>query len=131
MQELVLILAGVLLCCLGLLLSLPSTTSDAPSARAGVKVGHMDRGAEASTPVPDGSYPLAPAEELQETDKLPVNASLLTMLLLALVYFGACVGWLLMTNARRHGVMCCSLVDDRSWLAVAPEGPSLLGVFRL
>ena len=120
-----------MLCCLELLLSLPSTTSDAPSALAGVNVGHVDREVVASTPVPGGSYPLAPPEELQETDKLPVNASLLTMLLLALVYFGACVGWLLMTNARRHGVMCCSLVDDRWWLAVTPEGPSLLGVFRL
>jgi hypothetical protein len=72
-----------------------------------------------------------PAEELQETDKLPVNASVLTMLVLALAYFEACVGWLLTTNARRQGVMCCSLVEDRSWLAVAPEGPSLLGVFLL
>jgi hypothetical protein len=72
-----------------------------------------------------------PAEELQETDAFPVNASVLTMLLQALLYFGASVGWLLMTNARRQGVMCCSLVDYRSWLAVAPEGPSLLGVFRL
>jgi hypothetical protein len=131
MQRLVLILAGVMLCCLGLLLSLPSTTSDAPSALAGVNVGHTDRRAEAPPPVPAGSYPLAPAEELQETDKGPVNASLLTMLLLALVYFGACIGWLLLTNARRQAVMCCSLVDDGWWLAVAHEGPSLLGVFRL
>jgi hypothetical protein len=131
MQRPVRILAGVVLCCLGLLLSLPQTTSDAPSALAGVNVGHMDRGAAASTTVPDGSYPLATAEELQETDKGPVNASFLTMLLLALVYFGACVGWLLMRNALSHGVMCCSLVDDRSWLAVAHEGPFLLGVFRL
>jgi hypothetical protein len=120
-----------MLCCLGLLLSWPSTTSEAPSALAGVNVGHMDRGAGASTTVPDGSYPLAPAEDLQETDKGPVNASLLTMLLLALVYFGACIGWLFMTNARRHGVMCFSLVDDRPWLAVAHEDPSFLRVFLL
>ena len=126
-----LLLAGVMLCCLGLLLSLPSTTSDAPSALAGVNVGHVDRAANAPAPLPGGSYPLMPAEEAQETDRHPVNASLLTMLLPALVYFGACVGWLLMTNARRHAVICCSLVDDRSLLAVAPVGPSLLGVFRL
>ena len=120
-----------MLCCLGIFLSLPSTTSEAPSALGGVNVGHMDRAANAPAPLPDGSYPLATVEDLQETDKLPVNASLLTMLLLALVYIGACVGWLLMTNARRHGVIYCSLVDDRSLLAVAPVGPSLLGVFRL
>jgi hypothetical protein len=121
-----------MLCCLGIFLSLPQTTSEAPSALAGMNVGHnMDRGAAASTTVPDGSYPLATVEDLQETDKGPVNASVLTMLVLALVYFGACVGWLFMTNARRQGVMCCSLVDDRWWLATVPEGPSFLGVFRL
>ena len=121
-----------MLCCLGILLSLPQTTSEAPSALGGVNVGHMDRAANAPAPLPDRSYPLATVEDLQETDKGPVNASLLTMLLLALVYFGAYVGWLLMTNARRHAVICCSLVDDdRSLLAVAPVGPSLLGVFRL
>jgi hypothetical protein len=121
-----------MLCCLGLFLSSPQTTSEAPSALGGVNVGHnMDRAANAPAPLPDRSYPLATVEDLQETDKGPVNASVLTMLVLALVYFGACIGWLLMTNARRHGVMCCSLVDDGWWLAVAPEGPSLLGVFRL
>jgi hypothetical protein len=131
MQRLALILAGVILCCLGLLLSVASTTSYATSALAGAKVGHMNRGAGASTTVPDGSYRLATLEELQETDKGSVKASVLTMLLLALVYFGACMGWLFMTNARRHGVMCSSLIDARWWLAVAPEGPSFLGVFRL
>jgi hypothetical protein len=122
-----------MLCCLGLLLSLPSTTSDGSFALARTKVGHMERGADAPAPAPgpDGSYLLMPAEELQETDTLPVNAFLLTVLLQALVYFGASVGWLLTTNARRQGVMCCSLVDYRSWLAVAPEEPTLLGVFRL
>jgi len=81
--------------------------------------------------LPEGSYPLAPAEEPQETDKLPVNFYFLTMLVLALAYFGASVGWLLMPNPRRQGVMCCSLVNDRAWLAAAHEGPSFLGVFRL
>jgi hypothetical protein len=121
-----------MLCCLGLLPSLPSTTSDGSSALAGANVEHMERGADApAAPGPDGSYLLMSAEELQETDKLLVNAYLLTMLVLALAYVGASVGWLLMTNARRRQAMCCSLVDDRSWMAVAPEGPSFLGVFQL
>jgi hypothetical protein len=121
---------GIALFCLGILLSLLATTvSEAPFAVAGADVGHAD--GEALAPLAEyGSLPLTPAEEARETDERPVNASLLRMLL-ALVYFGACVGWLLMTNARRHGVMSCSPVDDRSWLAVTPEGPSLLEVFRL
>jgi hypothetical protein len=36
-----------------------------------------------------------------------------------------------MTNAQGRGAMCCSVVDDRGWLAIAPENPSFLGVFRL
>ena len=124
-------MAGVTLFCLGILLSLLATTvSEVPFGAAGADVGLVD--GEALAPLAEyGSLPLTPAEEAGETDERPVNASLLTMLLLALVYFGACVGWLLMTNARRHGVIYCSLVDDRSLLAVAPVGPSLLGVFRL
>jgi hypothetical protein len=123
-----------MLCCLRIFLSFPAPTSEVPgvpSALAGANVGHMDRAANAPAPLPDGSYPLTPAEELQEPDKLPVNFYLLTMLVLMLAYFVANVGWLLMTNVRSRQAMCCSLVDDRPWLAVAYEGPSFLGVFRL
>jgi hypothetical protein len=120
-----------MLCCLGVLLSLPLTAPDVSSALGGANVEHVDRAANGSAPVPGGSYPLTPAEELQEPDTLPVNFYHLTMLVLALAYFGVSVGWLLMTNARRQGDMCCSVVDDRPWLAGGHEGPSFLGVFRL
>jgi hypothetical protein len=123
-----------MLCCLGLFLSLSATTSDVsgvPSALAGAKAGHVDRGANAPAPVPDRRYPLTPAEELQETDKGPVNANLLTMLLLAITSFGASLLWLLTTNARRRGAICSWGVEDRAWLAVAHEGPSFLGVFQV
>jgi hypothetical protein len=127
---LLLLLAGIMLCCLGVLLSLPVTAPDVPSALAGTTVGHVDRGAGASAPLPDGSYPLTPAEEVQETDRRPVNAYLLTMLVLA-CSFGASVLRMLLTNPRRQGVICSWSGDDRPWLAVAYEEPSLLGVFRL
>jgi hypothetical protein len=134
---LLLLLVGIMLCCLGVLLSLPLSApdvSDVPgvsSALAEANVGHVDRVANAPDPVPHGSYPLTPAVEFQEPDNGPVNAYLLTMLVLALSSFGASVGWLLMTNARRRQPACCSVVDDRWWLATVPEGPSFLGVFRL
>ena len=136
MQGLVLLLAGVMLSCLGIFLSLPATTSDVPSgvpsALAGANVGHMDRGANAPAPLPDGSYPLTAVEELQETDKGPVKASLLRMLLPAITSFGASLLWLLTTNARRRGAMCSwGIEEDRLWLAVAHEGPSFLGVFQV
>jgi hypothetical protein len=133
---LVLLLAGIVLCCLGVLLSLSLTgadVSDVPgvsSALSGANVGHVDGGAAASAPLPDESYPLTPAEEVQETDRHPVNADLLTMLLLA-CSFGASVLMMVLTDARRQGVTCSWIGDDRAWLAVAHEEPSLLGVFRL
>ena len=129
-----LLLAGIVLCCLAIFLSLPAPTSEVPgvpAALAGANVGHVDGGARALAPLPDGSYPLTPAEEPQERDKLPVDSYLMTTLVLALAYLGASVGWLLMRNARRQGDMCRSLVDDRWWLASVHEEPSFLGVFRL
>jgi hypothetical protein len=135
MQGLVLLLlAGVMLCCLGIFLSLPAPTSEVPgvpSALAGANVGHVDRAANAPTPLPDGSYPLTLAEVPQESDEHPVDFYLLTILQLALAYFVASIGRLLMPNARRQAVMSSSVVNDRAWLAAAHDGSSLLGVFRL
>jgi hypothetical protein len=127
MQGLGLLLAGVMLCWLGILLSLPATAPDAPSAFAGADAAQVDGGANA--PLPDRSYPTTPAEELQETDRYPVNASLLTMLVLTLS-FGASVLWSA-KNDRRRAASCFWGVDDRRWLAGAYEDPSFLGVFRL
>ena len=130
---LLLLLAGIVLCCLGVLLSLPLTASDVaggPSALAGTNVGHVERGANAPAPLPNGSYPLTPAEEVQQTDSPPVNAYLLTMLLLA-CSLGASVLRMVLTNARRQGATCSWSGDDRTWLTVAHEDPSFLGVFRL
>jgi hypothetical protein len=125
---LLLVLAGVMLCCLGVfLLSFPLTAPHESSALAGANVEHVDGGANA--PLPDGSYPPTLAEEPQETDRYPVNASLLTMLVLTLS-FGASVLWLA-KNDRRRAASCFWGVDDRRWLAVAYEDPSFLGVFRL
>jgi hypothetical protein len=80
--------------------------------------------------LPDRSYPLTLAEKAQETDRHPVNSYLLTMLLLA-CSFGSSVLMMVLSNARRQGAICSWIGDDRGWLAVAHEEPSLLGVFRL
>ena len=128
---LLLLLAGVMLCCLGVfLLSLPLSAPHVSSALGGANVEHVDRAANAPAPLPGGSYPLMPAEEAQETDRHPVNAYLLTMLVLA-CSFGSSVLMMVLTNARRRGAICSWIGDDRGWLAVAHEEPSFLGVFRL
>ncbi len=127
---LLLLLAGIMLCCLWVLLSLPVTAPAVPSALAGPNVGHVDRGAGTSAPLPDESYLLTPAEEVRETNSPPVNAYLLTMLVLA-CSFGASVLRTLLTSAGRQGATCSWIGGDRAWLAVACEEPSFLGVFRL
>jgi hypothetical protein len=120
-----------MLFCLGLFsLSLQPSAPDVSSALAWANVKHVDRAANAPAPLPDGSYPLMPAEETQKTDSPPVNSYLLTMLLLA-CSFGSSVLRMLLTNARRQGAICSCSGDDRPWLAVAHEDPSSLGVFRL
>jgi len=126
-----LLLAGVMLCCLGVfLLSLPLSAPHGSPALGGANVEHVDRAANAPAPLPEGSYPLMLAEEAQETDSPPVNVYLLTMLLLA-CSFGASVLMMLLTDARRQGAICSCRSDDRRWLAVAHKDPSFLGVFRL
>ena len=121
-----------MVCCLGLfLLSLPLTAPHLSSALGGANVEHVDGAANAPAPLPNGSYPLTPAEEAQETYSTPMNAYLLTMLLLLACSFGASVLRMLLKNARRRGAICSWIGDDRPWLAVAHEDPSLLGVFRL
>ena len=129
MRGFVLLLAAVVLCWLGILLSLPATSApESPSAFAGADAAQADRGA--SAPLPAGSYSPTLAEEVRETDSPPVNASLLTMIVLCFS-FGASVLRMLLTNARRQGAICSWSGDDRRWLSVAYEDPSFLGVFRL
>jgi hypothetical protein len=102
----ILLLGGVFFCCLGVLLFLPATAPEVSSA-------------------------LAVEEEVQERDRRPVNAYLLTTLLLVGASFGVSVLWLTTNARRRRGTICSLSFDERPWLAAAREGPSFLGVFRL
>jgi hypothetical protein len=140
-----LLLAGVVFCWLGILLPLPVTTTasevpevlEVPSVLGGVSAGHVDvdRGTNAPAPVPEGSYPPALlAEEAQEADKLPVNALLLTMVVLVIASFGASFLWLLTTTNARHrrGAICSFLGVLRGSLGAGwEEEQSFLGVFVL
>ena len=126
---LLLLLAGVSLCWLGIFLSLPATSAtDLSSAYAEAEAAEVDGGVNA--PSPDGSYPITPAEEVKETDKRPMSAHLLTMLLLVIVPLGASLLWMLMSNALRQGAICSSDVV-RASLTTSCEEPSFLAVFLL
>jgi hypothetical protein len=128
----VLIVAAVLLLCVGVCLSLPLSGSEGPSALGMAHVLPVDQGANGNAPPLDGnSLFFAPAEEAKETDKHPVNAGLLTMLSLAAPFFRATAGWLL-TNAQGQGALCFSLGVVGEVLGSAGEDYlSFLGVFRL
>jgi hypothetical protein len=125
---LLLLSAGVMLCWLGIFLSLPASATDLSSAYAEAEAAEVDGGVNA--PSPDGSYPITPAEEAQQTDKRPISAHLLTMLLLVIVPLGASLLWMLMSNALRQGAICSSDVV-RASLTTSCEEPSFLAVFLL
>ena len=115
--------------CLGIFLSLPASATDLSSAYAEAEAAQeVDGGGNA--PSPDGSYPITPAEELQQTDKRPISAHLLTMAVLVIVSLGASVLWMHTTKALRQGAICSWSVV-RASLTISCEEPSLLAVFLL
>jgi hypothetical protein len=127
------VVVAVLLLCLGFsltLLSLPARGSQNPSAFGMANVQSVDQGPNREAPPQDGTYyPFALAEE---ADKEPVNAGLLTMLLLAAAFLGASIGWLF-SNAQGPGALClCSLgVVGEVLGRVREDYLPFLGVFRL
>ena len=128
----------VVLLCLGASLPLLATTGSEGAYSSALAMAsrvppQLDQNVLRSGASLEGSYFVLPpyAEEAQQTDKRPVKAYFLTMVVLALS-FGASV-LLMATNdrRRRRAASCLWGVQDRRWLAVAHEDPSLLGVFRL
>jgi hypothetical protein len=117
------------LLCLGVfLLPLPATESEVPSAVTVTNLAHVDLATNWNGHPLEETYLVAPAEEAEGGERSPLNAELLTMLLLALS-FGLSVGWLL-RNAQRQGALC-SLAGVRSSFATICEDLPFLGVFRL
>jgi hypothetical protein len=124
---------AVVLLCLGVcltLLSLPAIGSQDPSALGIANVLPLDQGANGNAPPLDRTYsPFALAEEAKED---PVNAGLLTMLLLAASFFVASVGWLL-TDAQGQRASCFSSVGVVGEVlgGAREDYLAFLGVFRL
>jgi hypothetical protein len=117
-----------LVCLGGFLLPWPASGSEVPSALATANLPSLDLATNGNGHPLEETYLVAPAEEAEDGEKSPLNAELLTMLLLALS-FGLSVGWLL-TNAQRQGALC-SLAGVRSSFATICEDLPFLGVFRL
>jgi hypothetical protein len=117
------------LLCLGVfLLPLPATGSEVPSTLAMANISRLDLETNGNGYPLEGTYLVAPGEEAEDADKEPLNAELLTMLLLTLC-FGLSVRWLL-RNAQRQGALC-SLAGVHPSFATICEDLPFLGVFRL
>jgi hypothetical protein len=118
----------VILLCVGAFLSLFPTGLDVFAALSEAHSSHVNQGTNLESHPLEGGSLAVPVEE--DVDKHPVDADLLTALLLLAVSFGAAVVWLL-TNGRGQGA-CRSLGTDRHrWFVSALDDRSFLGVFRL
>jgi hypothetical protein len=77
----------------------------------------------------NGSYLAVPGEEAQDSGRGPVNARLLTALLLACC-FGAMIGWLLANGGGQETFRCSGITGRPSFVNTRKDRP-FLGVFRL
>ena len=89
----------------------------------------MGQGANGDELPLNGSYLAVPGEEAQDSDRGPVNASLLTALLLAFC-FGAMIGWLLAIDWGQEAFRCSGITGRPSFVTTRKDRP-FLGVFRL
>jgi hypothetical protein len=121
-----LVAVATLLCLLGAFLSSIPTGPEVPATLTMADSPHMEQGTS-GYPLA-GRYLAVPAEETENDDKGPVNAGLLTALLLAF-FFGMAAG-LPLANGQGHQACCFSRVTLRL-LFVSHQGSPSLGVFRL
>ena len=118
--------AVAILLCVGVFLPSLENESEAPSSPKGAHYSQADQGTNGGGHPPTGIYSAAIGEEAKDGDKDPVNAGLLTELLV--VFFGAIFGWLLSNNP---GKFRFSSITYPPSFVIAREDAPFLGVFRL
>jgi hypothetical protein len=121
--------AAAVLLCVGVVLLWLGDGSEAPGSPTKPHYSQVDQGANGDRHMPSGSYLATTGEETNDDDKRPVNADVLTALLLA-CFFGAIVGWRL-THDRGQASFCLSGIARRPSFVGAHEAAPFLGVFRL
>ena len=121
--------AVVVLLCVGVFLPWLGNGLESPGFLGGARYSQADQGMNGDRQPPTGLYAVAIGEEAKDGDKVPVNAGLLTALLLV-VFFGAIVGWLF-SNNRGAGTVRSSLITRWPSFVTKLEAASFLGVFRL
>ena len=113
------LLVAAVLPCIGAFLCFVPTELGVSKALRPAHSHPLDRGA-------DEGYLAVTQEEAEKADKAPVNADLLTMLVLTVSsYFGV-----MLTNTPRQGAWCSLGVVGEPLASACKELP-FLGVFRL
>jgi hypothetical protein len=124
------LLAMVILLCVGTFLSLLPTGLEVPAALMTAHSPHVNQETNGDWHPVDASYLAISAEEAEEVDDHPVNAELVTALVLLALSFGAIVVWLL-TDGRGQGTFRSLGIDRRRRFLSALEDRPFLSVFRL
>jgi hypothetical protein len=120
----------VILLCVGAFLSVFPTWLDVPDALTKTHSPHVNQETNGDWHPLDPIYLAVSAEEAEEVDEHPVDADLLSALLLLALSFWATLVWLL-TNDRGQGAFRSLGIDRRRSFLSALEHRSFLGVFRL
>ena len=123
------LVAAVLLLCLAPLLFWSATGAEVPGTFAKADWSQMGQWANGDELPFNGSYLAVYGEEIQDSGKGPVNAGLLTALLLAFC-FGAMIGWLL-ANGWGQETFRSSGITGRPSFVTTRKDRLFLGVFRL
>ncbi len=121
--------AIAVLLCVGTAALWTATSQVGPATLTYAGLSHVEQGASGNGHSLDASYLTSPAEEANDGDRRPVNAGLLTALLLV-VFMGASVGWLL-AYGPRPGLLSSSSIAHRVSITTVREDAPFLGVFRL
>jgi hypothetical protein len=123
------LVAAALLLCLAPLLFWSTTGAEVPGTLAKADWSQVGQGANGDELPLNGSYLAVPGEDAQDSARGPVNADLLTALLLAFC-FGAMIGWLL-ANDWGQEAFGSSGITGRPSFVTTRNGRPFLGVFRL
>jgi hypothetical protein len=123
------LVAAALLLCLAPLLFWSATGAEVPGTFAKADWSQMGQWANGDELPFNGSYLAVYGEEIQDSGKGPVNAGLLTALLLAFC-FGAMIGWLLANGWGQETFRSSGITGRPSFVTTRKDRP-FLGVFRL
>jgi hypothetical protein len=123
------LVAAALLLCLATLLFWSATGTEVPGTLAKAAWSQIGKGANGDELPLNASYLALPVEEAQDSAKGPVNAGLLTALLLAFC-FGAMIGCLLANGRGQEAFRSSGITGGPSFVTTRKDGP-FLGVFRL